>query len=135
MSALINVLKLIWSNVVIRWILLVVVIVLLGWFALHSYGKKRYEQGVEFQTTVYEKQQQELKAEYQKRLDAANVEREALNAEITKQKEEYSRLQSQRQIKSGKIQTEVNKYAQSDNGNSVCLDPNWMRIYKDSLPE
>lgn len=134
-SVLINILKGIWSNVIVRYTLIGVVVVLAVWFGLHLYGNKRYEAGITYQQQVYAKEQQELKEEYQRRLDAANADRLVLNDEIAKQKEAYAKLQSERQAKSGKIQTEVNNYAQTDNGSKLCLDPKWMQLYQDSLPE
>lgn len=128
-------LKGLWDNVFIRYLVIAVAVMLLAWFGLHLYGNKRYEAGIAYQTAQYEEIQKQLKEEYQRRLDAANADRLLLNDEIAKQKQAYAKLQSERQVKSGKIQTEVNNYGQTSDGLKRCLDPKWMQLYKDSLPE
>lgn len=126
--------KSVWQNRLVRYLLLLMIVLLLAFFSIKHYGNNRYEEGVSHQTAIYEKEQELLKKEYQKRLDAANTDRITLNEEIQKQKDDYQRLKEQRQTKTKVVKEEVIKYAETDNGRRLCLDPDWLRNYQNSLP-
>lgn len=134
-SVLIVTIKNLWQNKVLRFVVIALVALLLSWLALHHYGNSKYQDGIAYQQVQDEKIQQQLKEDYQKRLDAANADRLTLNEEITNQKEKYRLLEKSRGAKSDKVQTKVVEYSKTSDGSKLCLDPKWLQLYKDSLPE
>lgn len=135
MKILLTAIRGLWDNRTVRYIIIVLFVIFIGFLSLHLYGNSRYKDGAEEQKAVYEKEQATLKEEYQKRLDAANIDRINLNSEIAEQKRQYQELKNKRQDKSNQVEQKVNDYAKSNNGSKLCLDPEWLRLYQDSLPQ
>ncbi len=134
-SAVLVFLKGLWSNIFFRYFLIGILVVILASFLYKHQMKKAYDEGVAYQISVNQKEQEALKEKYEKMLEDANQERIGLNEEIEKQKEAYAKLQAERNKKSSEIQDKVNNYAKTIDGSKRCLSSSWMQLYKDSLPE
>lgn len=134
-SVVLNFLKGLWSNVVVRYILIGLLVFVAAFVFYKHQINEAYDRGVAYQVSVNEKEQEELKAKYEKMLSDANADRIALNAEIEQQKSEYQKLKSQRENKSNQTQEKVENYAKTSDGAKLCLSSSWMQLYKDSLPQ
>lgn len=135
MTFILQLLKSIWTNKTLRYILVGIFALGLGFFFYHKQINASYEQGKADQVKVYEDQQKALKEEYQRKLDAANANQIAANLELQKVKQDYADLQSKRKDNQKTQSDKVDNYAKTSNGTKRCLDPNWMQLFKDSLPE
>lgn len=123
-----------WNNKVIRYLLLVIVFVSVLLLSLHIYGNNRYQDGVAYQKNESELIQKKLKEEYDRQLDLANAKMQDLNAEIILQKADYLKLRLENQRQADAIKNEVREYAKTSDGAKRCVGSEWVRIYKDSLP-
>lgn len=124
-----------WANKIVRYIIIALAVIFLALFSLNRYGNTKYQDGIAYQQQKDELIQKQLKEKIEKLQAQADLDRQNLNKEIEDQKKAYAELQLQRQNKSDKIQDEVNDYAKTSDGNKLGLSSNWMRIYKDSLPQ
>ncbi len=135
LSAALVFLKGLWSNVIVRYFIIGILVIILALFLYKHQMKKSYDEGIAYQISLNQKEQQALKEKYEKMLEDANKDRITLNEEIEKQKEAYAKLQLERNKKSNQIQDKVNNYAKTSDGSKRCLSSSWMQLYKDSLPE
>lgn len=135
MAIIFEFIKSIWNNKLIRYILVGLIVLALSFFFYHRQINASYNRGKADQVLVYEKQQQELKDEYQRKLDAANANQIAANVELQKLKQDYADLQSKRKDKQKVQSDKVDNYAKTSNGTKRCIDAQWMQLFKDSLPE
>lgn len=132
-------LKTIWNNKTLRYFVLSLVLAIslkIGYSLITQYYyKSGYDAGESQQVKVHEDEQSKLKADYDKQLKVKDTEVLALNEELQQLKQDYSDLQQKRKDKSNKTSEETKNYEKSPNGNNRCLDSEWVRIYKNSLPE
>lgn len=123
-----------WNNRFIRYSILTVAFILVLVFSLHLYGNNRYQEGVAYQKSEYELVQKKLKEEYQNKLAEADKKITDLNTEIAAQKADYLKLKLERERQNDKIKSEVKEYAKTIDGAKHCVGSDWVRIYKNSLP-
>lgn len=126
--------KSLWANKVVRYIIITLAVVLLAIFSLNRYGNSKYQDGIAFQKAEYELVQKKLKEEYQNKLAEADRKIIDLNAEIVSQKSDYLKLRLEHDRQSDKIKSEVKEYAKTSDGVKRCVGSDWVRIYKNSLP-
>lgn len=138
-TSILTILKSLWSNKTLRYFILTIVVAILlkvGYSLLtNHYYNTGYQNGVEHQVSIYKKEQDDLKIQYEERLKVKDKERQELNQQITLLKKENSDLKKKREDKKDKVDDEITNYEKSDSGNLRCLDGKWMQLYQDSLPE
>lgn len=104
-------------------------------FITKHYYDNGYTDGKNEQVLVYKNEQEKLKDIYSKELEEKDKERDKLNKEIADLKEQYATLKGKRKNSQDKIDEEVDKYEKNGSNDAKCLDTEWLRIYKNSLPE
>ncbi len=123
-----------WNNRFIRYLLIIIAFISIVAISLHIYGNNRYEDGVNYQKAQSELVQKQLKEQYEQKLADANKKMTDLNLEIVLQKADYLKLRLEHERQSDQIKTEVREYAKTTDGAKRCTSSEWLRIYKNSLP-
>lgn len=130
-----NLLSGLWNNKTLRKFILILVFSVILFIFWNKVTDKYYQQGIQYQKTLNQMEQDKLKYQYESKLKIADQERLSLNADLVKIKSDYAHLLLTRKDKQNTQFNEVKKYAESVSGSSRSLDSEWVRIYKDSLPE